>query len=230
MSATAPKLRTPDSDSRLPTPDSRLPWQELADSVNLQIMKFQIGDKVIVSHSEEEGEVVEIIDQKMVMVNVRGVKFPAYIDQLDFPYFKRFTEKKLFPSKPVKKFVDQIATETKKDTGGTADGVWLNFIPVFENDEFGDDIVASLKIHLINNSGQDYAFKYKLQYAGRTDFELDNQVFHFNNFYLNDIPFENLNDSPSFEFDFSLIKQDNKKALHFECLLKLKGKTGIYKN
>jgi hypothetical protein len=41
---------------------------------------------------------------------VRGVKFPAYMDQIDFPYFKRFTEKKLFPQKaaPQKIYVDQL--------------------------------------------------------------------------------------------------------------------------
>ncbi len=65
-------------------------------------MKFQVGDKVLVLHSNEEGEVIEIMSNKMVMVDVRGVKFPAYIDQLDFPYFKRFTEKKLFPQKKSK--------------------------------------------------------------------------------------------------------------------------------
>ena len=53
-------------------------------------MKFEIGDKVTVLHSNEEGEVVEMINDKMVLVEVRGVRFPAYIDQLDFPYFKRF--------------------------------------------------------------------------------------------------------------------------------------------
>lgn len=62
-------------------------------------MKFQIGDKVTVLHSNEEAEVVELINDKMVLVDVRGVKFPAYIDQLDFPYFKRFTEKKTEPQK-----------------------------------------------------------------------------------------------------------------------------------
>ncbi len=66
-------------------------------------MKFQVGDKVLILHSNEEGEVIDIINDKMVMVDVRGVKFPAYIDQLDFPYFKRFSEKKLFPQKKEKK-------------------------------------------------------------------------------------------------------------------------------
>lgn len=56
-------------------------------------MKFQVGDRVLVLHSGEEGEVVDIINDQMVSVNVEGVIFPAYIDQLDFPYYKQFTEK-----------------------------------------------------------------------------------------------------------------------------------------
>ncbi|HEY4151227.1 MAG TPA: hypothetical protein VGM41_19955, partial [Chitinophagaceae bacterium] len=74
-------------------------------------MKFQIGDKVVVMHSNEEGEVVDVINDKMVLVDVRGVKFPAYTDQLDFPYFKQFTEKKLFPEKKPKKYIDQLPRE-----------------------------------------------------------------------------------------------------------------------
>jgi len=62
-------------------------------------MKFQIGDIVLVLHSNEEGEVVDIINDKMVMLNVGGVSFPAYNDQLDFPYFKRFSEKKILSGK-----------------------------------------------------------------------------------------------------------------------------------
>ena len=48
-------------------------------------MKFQIGDKILLLHSKEEGEVVEIINKEMVMVDVEGVQFPVYIDQVDFP-------------------------------------------------------------------------------------------------------------------------------------------------
>ena len=68
-------------------------------------MKFQIGDKVLIVHSNEEGEVIDIINDKMVMVDVQGVKFPAYIDQLDFPYFKTFSEKKNFSDKREKKYI-----------------------------------------------------------------------------------------------------------------------------
>ena len=54
-------------------------------------MKYQVGDDIIVLHSNEEGKVIELINDKMVMIEVRGVKFPAYMDQNDFPYFYRFT-------------------------------------------------------------------------------------------------------------------------------------------
>ncbi len=49
-------------------------------------MKYQIGDKVLILHSDEEGVIVDFINDKMVMVDVRGVKFPVYLDQIDFPY------------------------------------------------------------------------------------------------------------------------------------------------
>jgi len=58
-------------------------------------MKYQIGDIVLILHSNEEGQIVDIINDKMLMVDVEGVSFPVYSDQVDFPYFKRFSEKKL---------------------------------------------------------------------------------------------------------------------------------------
>lgn len=187
-------------------------------------MKFQIGDTVTVLHSNEEGEVVDIINDKMVMVDVRGVKFPAYIDQLDFPYFKRFSEKKLFPASKQKKFIDELPKERKTGNARIPDGVWLSFLPVSGTDEFGDEIVESLKIHLINNSTMGYHFLYHLSYLRGEGFELNNEVFSFKDFYLHDIPFENLNDNPVFEFEFSLIQPDKRKADYFEAKARLKAK------
>src|SRR3954470_8654929 len=122
-------------------------------------MKFQVGDKVLVLHSNEEGEIVDIINDKMVMVDVRGVKFPAYIDQLDFPYFKRFTEKKILQLTKQKKYVDQLKPEKREASGKqVADGVWLMFLPKFEMDEFGDNVVENFKVHLLNHTHQGYQF------------------------------------------------------------------------
>src|SRR3954462_246941 len=159
-------------------------------------MKFQIGDKVLVLHSNEEGEIVDIINDKMVMVDVRGVKFPAYIDQLDFPYFKRFSEKKLFPVKKEKKYVDEVRRE-KEPKHKVVDGVWLSFLPVMDVDEFGDDVVEELKVHLINRTYRSFRFFYKLQFFGESEFELKNEIHPFSDFYIHDVPFADMSDNPS---------------------------------
>src|ERR1700722_16323610 len=132
-------------------------------------MKFQIGDKVTVLHSNEEAEVVELINDKMVLVDVRGVKFPAYIDQLDFPYFKRFTEKKTEPQKKSKTFIDQLPADKSKKTNNSLDGCWVRILPVSDSDEFGDEVVESLKIYLVNHTNTSLHFKYKLSYSGKED-------------------------------------------------------------
>ena len=186
-------------------------------------MKFQVGDKVLILHSDEEGEVVDIINTKMVMVDVRGVKFPAYIDQLDFPYYKKFSEKKLFPDKKEKKYIDDVKKE-KEGAPKISDGVWITFLPVMETDEFGDEVMEELKLHLINRTETAYKFVYKLNYFGETDFDLKNEILPFQDFYLHDIPFEDLNDSPTFEFDFSLLQPHKNKADHYEASLRLKPK------
>jgi len=186
-------------------------------------MKFQVGDKVLVLHSNEEGEVVEIINNKMVMVDVRGVKFPAYIDQLDFPYYKRFTEKKLFPQKKEKQYIDEIKRE-KEPRHRVVDGVWLSFLPVIDVDEFGDDVVDTLKIHLINHTERTYQFLYRLEFFGRPEFDLKNELHAFHDFYLHDVPFGDLSDSPNFHFGFSLLQPNKQKAEHFEVNFKLKPK------
>jgi len=187
-------------------------------------MKFQIGDRVLLLHSQEEGEIIDIMNEKMVMVDVNGVRFPAYIDQLDFPYFKRFSEKKLFPDKKEKKYVDDVRKEKTSAVTKIADGMWLTFLPVFQTDEFGDEVVEELKVHLVNRTETACNFTYKLSYPGKTGFDLKNQVNSFEDFYLHDVAFADLNDSPVFEFEFSLQQPDKKKAEFFESSVKLKAK------
>jgi hypothetical protein len=186
-------------------------------------MKFQVGDKVLVLHSNEEGEVIDIINDKMVMIEVRGVKFPAYIDQLDFPYFRRFTEKKMFPNKKDKKYIEDVRKE-KEPKHKTVDGVWISFLPVIDTDEFGDDVVEELKVHLINHTYRSYKFFYKLQFFGRSEFDLKNELHPFEDFYLHDVQFPDMSDSPAFSFEFSLLQPDKTKAEFFEASVKLKPK------
>lgn len=166
----------------------------------------------------------DIINDKMLMVDVKGVTFPVYMDQVDFPYFKRFTEKKIFPAKKEKRFIDDVRKEKRAEQNRVEDGIWLTFLPLMDTDEFGDVVVDELKLHLVNHTGIAYHFTYRLHFFGKPDFELKNTVHPFEDFYLHDIRFEDLNDSPSFEFDFSLTEPDKKKEGHYEAMVKLKPK------
>ncbi|WP_026751647.1 Smr/MutS family protein [Sediminibacterium sp. C3] len=190
-------------------------------------MKYQVGDDILVLHSNEEGKVIEIINDKMVMIEVRGVKFPAYMDQIDFPYFKRFTEKKLIPQKKLepKIYVDQIAKEAPKPNQiKVSEGVWLSFIPKFALDDFNDEVVELLKIHLVNKTNDGFRFTYQQYFNGEEHFSLVNEIQPFHDFYLHDIKFEAVNDTPSFSIDFSLLPEQKGKADHYEVQLKLKPK------
>src|SRR5215212_4086692 len=120
-------------------------------------MKYQVGDKILVFHSHEDGEVVDLINDKMVMIEVDNVRFPVYMDQIDFPYFKRFTEKRSFEkleSKKEKKYIDDIRKEKATAKYKVSEGVWLSFLPLFDKDVFDDDVVESFKLHLINQTNE----------------------------------------------------------------------------
>jgi len=106
----------------------------------------------------------------------------------------------------------------------TGNGVLLAFFPVFDKDVFDDDVVEKFKLHLVNRDESAYAFTYNLMIGGEPDFRLKNTLEPFNDFYLHDVAFESLSDSPRFDFEFSLKEPDKKKASYFESSLKLKGK------
>ena len=187
-------------------------------------MKYQLGDTVLILHSNEEAKIIEIMNPDMLLVEVEGISFPVYMDQVDFPYFKRFSEKKMFSSKKEKKYVDDIRKEKPALSLPGEDGVWISFLPVMQLNEYGEEQVDHLKLHLVNRTHAAYHFVYHLHFFGRPDFELKNQVKPFENFYIHDIAFSDLNDSPSFEFEFSLSVPDPGKAEHFRKSYRIKPK------
>lgn len=186
-------------------------------------MKFEIGDKVLILHSEEEGVITDFINDKMAMIDVQGIKFPVYLDQIDFPYYKKFKQKKIVQYSP-KKYIDDVKKEKRTFEQKEENGVWISFMPLLNIDEFGDEYVEKLKINLINNTKKIYQFKYTLSFFGKPEFNLKNEIQPFENFYLHDVDFEDMSDSPSFDFDFSLQKPEKEKAAHYESSLKLKPK------
>jgi hypothetical protein len=185
-------------------------------------MKYQPGDKILVLLTDEEGTVLEIMSEKMVLIEVKGVKFPAYTDQIDFPYFKMFSEKRKVEKKKV--FIDQVQKEKATPRVKEGDGVMLSFIPVFDKDIFDDDVVEKFRLYLVNQNETAYTFTYNLMIGGQSDFQLKNTIEPLSDFYLHDVKFEDLSDSPRFEFEFALKEPDKKKAPYYETSLKIKAK------
>lgn len=185
-------------------------------------MKYEPGDKIIVLLTNEEGKVVEVMNEKMVMIEVKGVRFPAYMDQIDFPYFKMFSEKKIVEKKKI--FIDHVKPEKGRVKMKVGEGVLLAFMPVFDKDIFDDDVVEKLKIYLINQTETAFSFHYKIFFNGENDFELKNTIEPLSDFYLHNVEFEDLSDNPRFDVEFSLANPDKKKAPYFETSLKLKAK------
>ncbi|MBD0332914.1 MAG: Smr/MutS family protein [Chitinophagaceae bacterium] len=130
---------------------------------------------------------------------------------------------KLFPQNKQSKYADNIKKE-KELKDKITDGVWLSFLPVIDTDEFGDDEVKELKIHLINRTDKRYDFIYRLQFFGKTDFELKNDLHAFSDFYIHDIDFSEMSDSPTFSFVFSLFQPNKEKTDSHEVNFKLKPK------
>jgi hypothetical protein len=187
-------------------------------------MKYQAGDTILLLHSNEEGKVINIINDKMVLIDVAGVRFPVYVDQIDFPYFKRFSEKRIVPEKPDKNYSESAGIEKAIAKYKVGAGTWLSFLPVFNKDIFFDDVVEAFKLYLVNHTEESFDFRYQIKFLGAPNFEVKDVVLPFTDFFLHDIPFEEMNDSPKFEFDFSLTHPNKKKAPHFETTFKIKAK------
>ena len=176
-------------------------------------MKYEPGDKIIVLLTNEEGRVVEVMNEKMVMIEVKGVRFPAYMDQIDFPYFKMFSEKKIVEKKKI--FIDNVKPEKGRVKMKVGEGVLIAFMPVFDKDIFDDDVVEKLKIYLINQTETAFNFHYKIFFNGENDFELKNTIEPLSDFYLHNVNFEDLSDNPRFDVEFSLSNPDKKKGSIF---------------
>lgn len=197
----------------------RLGKQEL----NTHRMKYTVGDTILLLHSLEEGEVMEIINEKMVLVKVKGVQFPVHMDQIDFPYFHRFSQKR---KQSVKKkiFIDEVKPEKQPREAREEKGTFMQFVPVFHKNVFDEDIVEKMKLYLVNETAMSYEFDYEVLFAGQRDFHLNNRVEPFSNFYLHDLDFEELNDSPKFEFWFKLVPPNKKKVEQHRATIRIKAK------
>ena len=186
-------------------------------------MKFEIGDKIIVLHSGENGSIVDFINKEMVLVEVEGIQFPIYLDQIDFPYFTHFSQSRLSSGKKIKTRGEEIPSEIRDAHLSSENGVFLSFLPVHQATPFGEEIKL-LKINLVNQTNQIYKFGYKMFIHSGLFLEIHNDIHPFTSFYLQNILLDQLNDKPRMEFQFSILEKNGGDGALFEKEVKLKPK------
>lgn len=161
-------------------------------------MKFSIGDKVILKHTDEEGVVTAYINTDMVEVEVAGVSFPVHMDEIDHPYLKWFTEKKIQPAK--RSVPEQLPVEKQKlRKPRLAKGVYLSFMPEYKLEEM-EDVVDVLKVYLLNETGKTIQYRYEATLRNETAFSHEGKLHAFGHVYLHSIPYEQMNDQPRFNW------------------------------
>jgi hypothetical protein len=187
-------------------------------------MKYQIGDSILLLSSKEEGTVVDVVNDNMVMIEVKGTSFPVYLDQIDFPYFHRFTQQKLVKDKPKLIPGDEIKVDRSKyEVFKTDKGMFLSVLPVYQMDGL-DETVKLMKFHLFNDTPHAMRFYFQIWLNNQLDLEIKNEIQPYNNFYLADLIFESLNDNPRFEFSFFLKEPQPKLATSIQKTWKIKPK------
>ncbi len=185
-------------------------------------MKYTVGDKILMLHSKEEGTVVDIINDKMVMVEVGGTSFPVYLDQIDFPYFHRFTQKKA-PLPKQRTPGEEIRREKPSAPQRPEKGMFLTMLPVFESDGY-DEVVSTLKFHLLNETNKIFGFHFEIWLNNSLFLELKQDIHPFQHTYLADLDFDQLNDNPRFEFVFTPKDGDLTLAAIYQKTWKVKAK------
>lgn len=158
-------------------------------------MKFTIGDKILLKRTGEEGHVVALIDKQMMEVEVNGTAFPVYIEEVDHPYLKWFTEKKpqkksnALPEIPVERIIERKPK--------LARGIYLSYVPVFRTEDM-EEVVDFIKVYLLNELPVDIKFSYDVQIDNKSIFKHEGSLHSFGNVYLNNVSYSDMNDQPRF--------------------------------
>ncbi len=159
-------------------------------------MKFTVGDKIILKRTGEEGSVKAIIDKQMLEVEVNGISFPTYADEVDHPYLEWFTKKKVIK----KTTAEQLPVEkVKTRKARLPKGVYLSFLPVFKMDEF-EDVVDYVKVHLLNELPVSIQFIYDVRLQHESEFKHEGTLHAFGDLYLHNIPFTDMSAQPRFHW------------------------------
>ncbi len=156
-------------------------------------MKFSIGDRVLVKRTGEEGVILSFINKQLLEVEVEGVAFPVYADEVDHPYLAWFTA----PPKKNGKRSDEVPVE-KAPPPRPPQGLHLSFLPVYKTARGEEDQVEHFKIYLLNETPYAVRFRYQARDTRSELFSLPGELQPFTHLYLHSLDFETVSATPRF--------------------------------
>lgn len=161
-------------------------------------MKFSVGDKMVIRRSGEEGYIVSIIDKQMAEVSVNGTVFPIYLDEIDHPYLRWFTQKNQAEKK--RKLREQIPVEPMKERPRrTPSGIHFTFLPEFATVEM-EERVQRLKLYIANDTAHKISIDYQVRLRSEVVFSYRGSVPGFTDLYLHYLSWEEMQEQPRFEW------------------------------
>ncbi|MCW3123639.1 MAG: hypothetical protein JWQ38_3131 [Flavipsychrobacter sp.] len=163
-------------------------------------MKFSIGDRIVLNRTGEEGFVTAYINEQMLEVEVGGTVFPVYLEDIDHPYMRWFTDKnKKKSSTPKEQLpIEKIAERRPR----LAKGVYLSFLPVFKTDGM-DEVADVLKVYLLNEMPQPIKYVYDVRLSQKSEFRHEGTLHAFGNVYLHSVSYADMNDQPRFHWQIA---------------------------
>lgn len=170
-------------------------------------MKFSIGDKVVLKRTGEEGRVTAFIDKQLIEVEVNGTAFPVYLEEVDHPYLRWFTEKTVVKKKPLP--AEQIPVEKPlARPQRLARGVYLSFIPVFRTVDM-EEMATHVKVYLLNELPVNVRFSYDVRVKESSVFMHEGSLHAFGNLYLHTIEYQDMNDQPRFNWELTDVQNED---------------------
>lgn len=158
-------------------------------------MKFSLGDAVWLRQTQEEGTLTAILSTTIYEVEVDGVRFPVFADQLEHPYLRRFRKSGVL-RRPAEEL--PLPAPEKKKAPRLPQGCYLSFVPVY-GEQAAQEEIAAVKVHLVNELPDTVRFEYDLRTAARVSvFALSGTIPEYSNLYLHTISWELMAAQPRF--------------------------------
>jgi len=157
-------------------------------------MKFEVGDLAILKKSGEEAIIIKYINDDLVEVEVDNVHFPIFVDELETPYLKWFSDQR---AKAQQTKMDNIAILPQQEKTDAPKGFHFSFSPLYHYDGF-EDVVNQLKVYFTNQTPYSIELEYECLLNETVLFSYKQRILPYASVHLHDVAFAEMSQGPRF--------------------------------